>query len=219
MHDLLGSDERFLAAITDSTSAEIRKYLNEPSGRPEFIRYLHQCQTVLRAVAEPGNDLFAKKVLIQYALVRALAPDVVVETGVANGSSSTHLLLACHLNGRGHLYSIDVGNGPFVPPGKTTGWMVPDDLRSRWTLILGEAREILPQLLARLGRVDMFIHDSDHSYAHMKFEFEQSYPYIRPGGLLLSDDANFNTAFDKCIKTVRPDMARVIRNIGILQKR
>jgi len=86
-------------------------------------------------------------------------------------------------------------------------------------LILGESREILPQLLARLGRVDMFIHDSDHSYAHMKFEFEQSYPYIRPGGLFLSDDANFNSAFDKYIKTVRPDMARVIRNIGILQKR
>jgi predicted O-methyltransferase YrrM len=51
-------------------------------------------------------------------------------------------------------------------------------------------------LLAEGSAVDIFIHDSDHSYDHMHWEFEQVWPLIRPGGLLLSDDILGNQAFD-----------------------
>ena len=98
LRDFLGMDERYLASITDVSTAQIRGFLNEPSDQPDFLRYLRDCQSILRQAIQPGNDLFAKKVLLQYALVRALAPDIIVETGVANGSSSIYLLLACHQN-------------------------------------------------------------------------------------------------------------------------
>ena len=96
--------------------------------------------------------------------------------------------------------------------------MVPEDLRANWTLLLGDSKILLPRLLAQLGEVDIFIHDSSHTYEHMKFEFELSYPYIRSGGLLLSDDANFNAAFEECVKSFRPVRARVIRNVGVMNK-
>jgi predicted O-methyltransferase YrrM len=160
--------------------------------------------------------------LIQFALARAIKPEVIPEvilkTGVANGISSSYWLLACHLNGRGRVHSIDIDNGEYLPPGKPTGWMAPDYLRGRWTLELGDARDILPKVLGQVRSVDIFVHDSNHSYEHMKFEFDQVYPHIRPGGLLLSDDVDFNSAFSEFADTVHPKLHRVISGVGILKK-
>ena len=63
-------------------------------------------------------DLFAKKVLNQYAAVRALKPNCVIETGVANGVSSSYLLLALRKNGRGCLHSVGLADPAFLPAGK-----------------------------------------------------------------------------------------------------
>ena len=217
-HDLLGIDERFLASVTNSSPRELRSFLNEPFRDEEFAHYLRECEPHLRAAFHPGNDPYAKKVLLQYAITRAVKPDLIVETGVASGVSSTYLLTACRLNGKGRVCSIDIDNGEYLPPGKSTGWMVPEYLRANWTLLLGDSKILLPRLLAQLAEVDIFIHDSSHTYEHMKFEFELSYPYIRSGGLLLSDDANFNAAFEECVESFRPVRARVIRNVGVMKK-
>ena len=85
-------------------------------------------------------------------------------------------------------------------------------------LHLGDAREILPQTLKHLGSLVVFIHDSLHTYEHMKFEYEQAYPYLRPGGILLSDDALWNSVCSEFARNEVPSSARVLRGIGILQK-
>ncbi len=218
LHDLLGIDERFLASIFNTTPRNVRTFLNEPSGQIDFAGHIQSCTEALETAPHPANDPFAKKLLIQYAAVRALKPKIIVETGVASGISSAHLLHACDLNGQGHVYSIDIDNGEFLPPGKTTGWIVPEDLRKNWTLLLGDSREILPKLLAQLSGVDIFIHDSLHTYEHMKFEITLSYPFINPRGLLLCDDSNFNSAFAESVKTLQPSASHVIRNVGIMRK-
>lgn len=46
-----------------------------------------------------------------------------------------------------------------------------------------------------LGQVDLFLHDSEHTYATMLFEFEIAWPYIRSGGYLVVDDVIWNQAF------------------------
>jgi predicted O-methyltransferase YrrM len=218
LNDVLGIDERFLAKLSNTTSGTIRKFLNEPASDAGLMNYWEECGPKLLEGSHPGNDPYAKKVLIQYALVRALAPDVIVETGVANGISSTYLLRACQLNGKGHLYSVDINNREFMAAGNQIGWIVPQDLRSRWTLQLEDSHTALPRIFSELGMVDVFIHDSSHTYEDMKFEFETSYPHIRPGGLLLSDDADFNAAFMECAKSFRPAASRIIRNLGIMKK-
>ncbi|HTC63018.1 MAG TPA: class I SAM-dependent methyltransferase [Candidatus Saccharimonadales bacterium] len=218
VNDVLGIDERFLAKLTRSSISSIRKFLNEPSNDSELMRYWKNCEPKLRDGPHPGNDLYAKKVLMQYVLARAMAPETIVETGVANGISSTYLLRACHLNGKGHVYSIDINNKEFLAAGNQIGWIVPEHLRARWTLLLGDSRIVLPHILSQLGMVDIFIHDSSHTYEDMKFEFETSYPHIRSGGLLLSDDADFNAAFSECAKKFQPESSRIIRNLGIMKK-
>lgn len=156
-----------------------------------------------------------------YAVVRAAKPEVMVETGVASGMSSAHILRALARNGSGALYSLDLPNvqeGSILPPGRSTGWIVPDALRSRWTLQLGDTYELLPKLLTGLGRVDIFMHDSDHSYEAMLFEFEQALPRIAPGGLLMSDDTQLHTAWDDfCVRHgLRPSR---VENLGVTRAR
>ncbi len=145
---------------------------------------------------------------ILYVAVRALQPTVVVETGVAAGLSSACILAALKKNGAGELHSIDLpdqenayfpalGVDPIaiLPQGKAPGFLVPETLRSRWHLHLGDTREVLPKLLSGLRAVDIFLHDSEHTYQAMTFEYETVWSHLRPGGLLLSDDVSWNTAF------------------------
>ena len=84
---------------------------------------------------------------------------------------------------------------------------------------LGDARELLPRLLAELKSLDVFIHDSLHTYEHMKFEYEQAYPYLRQDGILISDDALWNPAFREFADKVGTPMSRVLRGVGFLKKR
>jgi len=146
-----------------------------------------------------------------YAVMRTLRPRLAVETGVANGFSTAFTLLALQANREGELHSIDLPReigregapGAFyegtgragIPPGSEPGWLVPEELRDRWTLILGRTQDQLPPLLARLGTIDSFMHDSEHSFECMWFEYSQAWPALRPGGVLLSDDVNTTEAF------------------------
>lgn len=84
--------------------------------------------------------------------------------------------------------------------------MVPNDLRRRWTLILGDSRLELSRLLHSLSSsVDVFFHDSEHSYHHMMWEYTSVLPWLAHGGLLISDDISFNTAFwDFCAAAEAP---------------
>lgn len=157
-----------------------------------------------------GRDGYGEGVRL-YAVLRKLRPRVAVETGVCNGVSTAFLLLALEANGAGELHSLDLPEvageeyepgtfwdgkgGAVVPAGKEPGWMVPERLRGRWHLTLGRSQEALPGLLARLGTIDFFMHDSEHSEACMRFEFEAAWPRLRDGGVLAADDVNVNSAF------------------------
>jgi predicted O-methyltransferase YrrM len=153
-----------------------------------------------------------------YALVREFQPRVAVETGVCNGVSTAFLLLALDRNGVGELHSIDLPEvageeyepgtfwdgkgGAVIPPGKEPGWMVPPALRPRWDLVLGRSQDELPPLLERVGEIDLFMHDSEHSYECMSFEFQTAWAAMRPGGVLIADDVNVNSAWDEFTREV-----------------
>jgi len=169
-----------------------------------------------------------------YAVLRTARPAVVVETGVANGFSTAFSLLALQANEMGHLHSVDmpreVGReyepGTFyegegragIPPGSEPGWLIPPALKERWTLILGRSQEELPPLLERLGTIDVFMHDSEHSFDCMWFEFNAAWPALRPGGLLVSDDVNSTQAFGRFAAQEGRDPVRLARGMAFLRK-
>ena len=169
-----------------------------------------------------------------YALFRELRPQTAVETGVANGFSTAFALLALGRNGEGHLHSVDLprevgrtyDSGTFyegegragIPPGSESGWLIPAELRERWTLVLGRTQDELPPLLDRLGTVDSFMHDSEHSFDCMWFEFNEAWPHLREGGVLLSDDVNSTEAFPRFAREQGRRPVRLARGMALVQK-
>ena len=162
-----------------------------------------------------------------YHLVRLTRPATVVETGVYRGISSAFILAALGANQVGHLYSVDLprarysvpGRAPDqspLPAGEETGFVVPERLRGRWTLILGDSKQQLEPLLQNLGSVDLFIHDSEHSYTFMKWEYGVALPYVRDGGILASDDIDWNSAFSDFVESGPvPWSARIMDKLGV----
>jgi|SRR5271170_419470 len=212
------ADEKFLSAITNASASRIRGFIEEPTHNEFFSAVLRSVRAELQQLEIYSADLYAKKILLQYAAVRAFRPTIVVETGVANGVSSAYLLLALQANDRGTLYSVGLNDPQYLPAGKSLGWIVPRELQSRWKLLVGDSRAILPGLLGEINSTDIFIHDSLHTYEHMLWEYRVAYPKLSPGGLLISDDAKWNSAFPEFALEVAAPRAKILRGVGFLQR-
>jgi Methyltransferase domain len=169
-----------------------------------------------------------------YALTRKLKPRLAVETGVCNGFSTAFVLLALERNGEGELHSIDLPEvagsdyepgtfwegkqGAAIPPGKEAGWMIPAALRDRWRLTVGRSQDELPPLLEQVGEIDLFVHDSEHSYECMDFEFRTVWPALRTGGALVADDWNWNAAFEELARDVGRAPVTLGKKLALLLK-
>ena len=149
--------------------------------------------------------------LFLYWLVRKLKPKTIVQCGVCNGLSSAFMVLALTANGaEGKLYGIDIppvfnpkepswtGSGQVyghtIPEGKTSGWIVPEAYRKRFEVREGDSKVLLPQLVESLPAIDLFYHDSDHTYNHMMFEFREAGRKLARGGLVVADDISWNAS-------------------------
>jgi hypothetical protein len=166
-----------------------------------------------------------------YVICRVLKPNVIIETGVASGLSSSHILQALEDNSAGKLYSIDLPNADNeallkkvftrLPEGKGSGWVIPDWLKGRWELRIGKSSDLLAPLLRELGSINLFLHDSEHSYENMMFEFGAAWPTIAEGGFLLSDDVYIRSsrgAFNAFAKSVGRKPERIYSGFGSIKK-
>jgi len=142
------------------------------------------------------------EIIARLYIIRVLRPCTVIETGVAAGISSAYILKALHHNKMGMLYSIELPTSSqsrrdhWILYGREIGYAIPQSLKTRWKLVLGNSKEKLPELLNTLGTLDVFLHDSLHTYEHVTFEYEGAWEALKRGGILLSDDVNLNKAFE-----------------------
>lgn len=101
-----------------------------------------------------GMSTFAAEGQILYALIRAMKPRQVIEIGVDSGGTTTHILSALHINDYGELFSVDIK--------EDVGQKIPDHLRYRWTLHVGDA------LTADLPDAEFVFEDGPHDYEWTK---------------------------------------------------
>ncbi len=134
---------------------------------------------------------------IEYALVRLTEPKVVLETGVADGVSTYFLVNAIKNNGSGKILSVDVD--------KRAGVFLNENERSYWTFLL--LRKPSPSsfktLISSIKEVDIFVHDSDHSYKWQKLEYSSVKGKMKSGSILLSDDVDSSYAFIDTFQSIR----------------
>jgi len=227
-NSILAFSKKKLTDITGKSLHDINKYLEESS---EIFSYVTEKIKPYRYRVNMGASIFPLRAPLLYVICRAVKPDIIIETGVASGSSTTFLLHALEKNGKGHLYSIDLPrpsstnfeNDKYsynaeIPENKEIGWLVHENLKSSWTLSLGRSNDILPELLKGLNSVDIFIHDSDHSYEYMLYEFRTAWPFVKQGGYIMSDDIHLNDAFSTFVKECNPSKSKILRHTGVIRK-
>jgi hypothetical protein len=62
------------------------------------------------------------------------------------------------------------------------------------------------------------MHDSEHSFECMWFEFNQTWPALRPGGVLVSDDVNSTEAFPRFAREQGREPVKLARGMAFLVK-
>ena len=132
-----------------------------------------------------------------YGLTRWLRPSVVVESGGYVGMSSAFILKALADEGltTAKLHSIELSQEC------EQGGLIPGELRSvssSFVPMRGRIEDFLKRNELP-SSIDMFLHDSSHSYRHMLWEFHQFWPRLRDGGLLVSHDVQMNAAFPEFV--------------------
>ena len=185
------TDPAIMATALGCPEADFPSYVSEfesemdkaqQASAPVSLRFPDGCRSELNTQC------------VLYALIRAHRPNVVLETGVADGFSSFAILSALEANGEGHLHSLDIRDD--------VGTMVPSQLRSRWTIHIVNDQALersMKEILTTLPGIDFYYHDSGHSYLWQAFEYAAVEPKMTGGGIFLSDDVDWSYAFiDHC---------------------
>lgn len=179
---ILSDDEGYMSFISSATNAKtskIKELLLELYDEVDFFDKLNIQLLKLNELEDAGDLRFHAVTL--YLVVRYLKPSTVVETGVAAGKSSAFILKALEMNDAGRLFSFDkIPTGGVAADGSKTSlanevsaFLVDNSLRNRWILTYGDSVASIKLLAPILNeKVDIFIHDSLHTYEHTKLEYE-----------------------------------------------
>jgi hypothetical protein len=182
--------------LTGASRREITEVLAEVE---HLIPIEEEIRRTQRAAGRPGYAQIRAPFEL-YALVRLGRPDHVVEAGVSSGVSSAHFLLALARNRHGRLHSIDwptfqrgerlaAGESAVsIPPGRSSGWAIPQRLKPGWDLRIGRSQTLLPQLVGELPSIGLFLHDDLHTPAHLAFELATIRPKLHAGAVVLADN-------------------------------
>ena len=130
-------------------------------------------------------------------LIKHIRPKCVVETGVANGFSTRQILESFKefelFDSR--LFSFDVDPKVFS---------VELERNPQFNKVVIDSASSFLSAMHKIGSVDLFYHDSDHSYENQLLEYDAAWRLLSHDGVLISDDVNWSNAFlDFCKKVNR----------------
>jgi len=124
-----------------------------------MFEYLKECEDKR---ARGGLQDYIGKYLYNFIVVNGI--QTVIETGVSWGFASCYFLEAVAKTD-GTLMSIE--NRLMAKE----QMVVPEELYSRWGIYERSSKIELPKVIDSLAQVDLFWHDSDHSYTNQLFEY------------------------------------------------
>ncbi len=131
-------------------------------------------------------------------LIKEVRPSIVIETGVANGASTRKILSSLIefdlLDSK--LFSLD------IDPRVATPELVSSP---QFNFVLVDSPKSFLTAMKEIEVVDLFYHDSDHSYVNQMLEYSTAWQMLNSDkGILVSDDINWSNAFlDFCKKVNR----------------
>jgi predicted O-methyltransferase YrrM len=177
----------FVSTVCDVPVGDVRGWFDELDADQALRTHI---ETVTATAARRGladtTPRYARR-LGWYAMIRALRPQHVVETGVDKGLGTCVIAAALLRNGSGRVTSMDINpEAGFLARAEPWSQVV--------DLVIGDS---IAGLAAVDRPVDMFLHDSDHHMKHERREFLTVESHLAPGALLLTDNV---TATDVLMK-------------------
>jgi predicted O-methyltransferase YrrM len=169
----------FVANLTRRDVRSIRRYMDELLGDRDLARHIVSATLASdrRGLADPVPRYGRR--LGWYAVVRALEPEHVVETGTDKGLGSIVLAAALLRNGHGRLTTIDVN--------PAAGYLI----GGQWAEVVDYARGDSHTVLRNMQKpIGMFIHDSVHTVEHESEEYRLIEPNLTEESIVLSDNSD-----------------------------
>lgn len=178
----LGQLRWFVSAVTGAEIGAVREWMGELEHDEEFRATLTR-----RLSSNPTRRVCATEPHLArrigwYAIVRALEPDNVVETGTHLGLGSCVIAAALRRNGHGRLTTIDIDDD--------AGYLIDEPYAGVIDRRVGNS----VTELAAMRDVDMFLHDSLHTYEYESSELAAVEPGLRADAIALSDNAHDSAA-------------------------
>jgi Methyltransferase domain len=178
-HDQLGW---FVSAVSGAEIGKVRSWMQELEDDDQLFSHL-----TARLSSNPRRGMSAKEPhwarrFGWYALIRAAQPDHVIETGTHLGLGSCAIAAALVRNGHGRLTTIDID--------PEAGYLIGEP----WASVVDRRTGDSIHILAELKDVDVFIHDSLHTYDYETRELAAVEPNLRRDAIILSDNARESSA-------------------------
>ncbi len=186
-YDLTEKNLRYLAetiaVVTGKAPTDIAGYIDEAIGDSALKRHF---ETAMRTVGDqPLRNLrspFGRR-LGWYAIVRAIKPKVIVETGVERGHGALLLCAALLRNAAenepGRYFGTDIN--------PKAGRLLSGEYASAGKILYGDS---ITSLKALDETIDLFINDSDHSADYEYEEFKVIAPKLSAKAIVLGDNAH-----------------------------
>lgn len=189
--------------IFDTDKDEIHKYVEEA------MKISIENENNIGHYNGLGSPMGRTDRITLYCLVRIFKPKICIETGTAAGASSIYILSAMELNNVGLLFSIDFSDNKYK-----IGNLIPNELRHRLQLFYGDSLSIIPDLTSKYTHIDLFLHDSKHTYHHMMAEYKLANNALSPIGVLCSHDVLFTNAWEHFVKRYKIQKSAIVKNFG-----
>jgi predicted O-methyltransferase YrrM len=170
----------WVAAVTDTSPLDCEKYILEVLMDEDLNHQVLEATLHSKRAGTADREIRIGRRAGWYAIIRAVKPLHVVETGTDKGLGSIVIAAALLRNGSGKLTTIDINpsSGYLANMGKYP---------SVCNFEIGDSLAILAGITSP---IDIFIHDSDHSPAHEAGEYAMVENLLSERAIVISDNAH-----------------------------
>jgi hypothetical protein len=182
--DTLNRDQLgwFVSAVSGADIGLVRGWMQELENDQELIAHLtRRLSTNPRRRICATEPHWARR-FGWYALIRATEPERVVETGTHLGLGSCVIASALLRNGHGQLTTIDID--------PESGYLIGEP----WSAVIDRRIGSSVDALKEMTDVNIFLHDSLHTYEYESQELAAVESNLAPGAIVLSDNAHDSAA-------------------------
>lgn len=169
----------WVSEVTGADVSQCRDWIKEALEDEQLVETFHSrtLQSNRRGLAD--LELRIGRRAGWYAIIRANKPRHVLETGTDKGLGSLVCAAALLRNGSGRLTTVDIN--------PSAGYLICSPYSDVTSMINGDSVAVLSKMAEK---VDLFIHDSDHTDEHERAEIHAVSPRLSPEAVVLSDNAH-----------------------------